>query len=197
MELKGEERIGLARDEVWMALNDPQILQRCIPNCESVTKMDDRAFKVLLILTAGPVRAKFAAELGFDRFLPPESCLIRFDGKGGAAGFGRGTADVRLVEEPGGTRLCYAVTAQVGGKLAQIGSRLVDATVRKLAAEFFSRFNDAVAVPSEPATRGPDTREVPEISDLIAGARRAWWLWVLLAAGIALGFAWLLRYYIS
>ena len=138
MDLTGEYRIPAPREAVWAALNDPEILKQCIPGCESIEKLSDTAFTARVALAVGPVKAKFTGKVVLADLNPPESYTISGEGQGGVAGFGKGSAAVRLAEDgPSATVLHYTAQAAVGGKLAQIGTRLVDATARKLAEEFF------------------------------------------------------------
>ena len=151
MELNGQQRIAASRQKVWDALNDARVLKACIPGCESLTQDGDNAFDATVQAKVGPVRAKFSGRVELSDIRPPESYRISGEGKGGVAGFAKGGADVSLVEDGDGTILTYAVKADVGGKLAQIGSRLVQSTANKYAADFFARFGDIVtgAVPIE------------------------------------------------
>lgn len=151
MELNGQQRIAAPRQKVWDALNDARVLKACIPGCESLTQDGDGAFDATVQVKVGPVRAKFSGRVELSDIRPPESYRISGEGKGGVAGFAKGGADVSLVEDGDGTILNYAVKADVGGKLAQIGSRLVQSTANKYTADFFARFGDIVtgAVPIE------------------------------------------------
>ena len=151
MELNGQQRIAAPRQKVWDALNDARVLKACIPGCESLTQDGDNAFDATVQVKVGPVRAKFSGRVELSDIRPPESYRISGEGKGGVAGFAKGGADVSLVEDGDGTILNYAVKADVGGKLAQIGSRLVQSTANKYTADFFARFGDIVtgAVPIE------------------------------------------------
>ena len=149
MELSGDHRIAASRQAVWDALNDPEVLKACIPGCESLTQDGDNAFDAIVVAKVGPVRAKFSGRVELSNIRPPESYTITGEGKGGTAGMAKGGADVVLEEDGDGTVLRYTVNADVGGKLAQIGSRLVKSAANKQAREFFSRFGDIVtgAVP--------------------------------------------------
>ncbi|WP_420406715.1 SRPBCC family protein [Hoeflea sp.] len=142
MEMHGEERIAAPRQVVWEALNDPDVLRECIPGCQDLEKTSDNEMAATVKIKIGPVSAKFAGEVTLDNINAPESYTISGEGKGGIAGFAKGGADVRLADEGEETLLTYDVKAQVGGKLAQLGSRLIDSTSKKLAGQFFARFNE-------------------------------------------------------
>jgi len=164
MELNGQQRIAASRQRVWDALNDARVLKACIPGCDSLTPDGDSAFDAVVRAKVGPVRAKFTGRVELSDMRPPESYRISGQGKGGAAGVAKGSAEVSLAEDGDGTLLTYAVTADVGGKLAQVGSRLVQSTANKYAADFFARFGDIVigAIPievplAEAAAAAPET----------------------------------------
>lgn len=140
MEIKGEYRIASDRETVWSALNDVDVLQKCIPGCESLEKLADNEFSGKVSTSIGPVRAKFDTRIRLENLNPPESYTLTGESKAGAAGFGRGSADVRLAEQDDGTLLTYSAEFKVGGKLAQVGSRLVLGATRKTADDFFGRF---------------------------------------------------------
>ena len=154
MEMKGEQFVPASQADTWAALNDPEILKACVPGCESIERVSDNEFAVLMTARVGPVAAKFKGKLTLSNLKPPQSYSIAFEGQGGVAGFGKGGAHVQLAPESEGTRLTYQVKANVGGKLAQIGSRLVDAAARKLADDFFTAFNEKVASLHGPAAHG-------------------------------------------
>ncbi len=141
MEQNGEYRIAASRETVWQALNDPAVLGECIEGCQSIEKVDDEHFNISVKAKIGPVSATFNAELELADLNPPTSYVISGNAKGGAAGFAKGGAEVELVEEDDATLLRYAVKANVGGKLAQVGSRLVDGAARKMADDFFAAFS--------------------------------------------------------
>ena len=145
MEMKGEQLVPAPQADTWAALNDPEILKACVPGCESIERITDTEYTVMMTARVGPVAAKFKGKLTLADLNPPNSYSIAFEGQGGVAGFGKGGAQVQLAPEADGTRLTYQVKASVGGKIAQIGSRLVDAAARKLADDFFNAFNDKVA----------------------------------------------------
>jgi carbon monoxide dehydrogenase subunit G len=144
MKMNGEEVIAAARETVWKALNDPQVLKQCIPGCESITKHSDTKFEARVIAKVGPVKAGFTGVVNLTDLKPPSSYRISGEGKGGLAGFARGGADVKLEDTDGGTKLSYDVDAQVGGKLAMLGSRLIDSTARSMATQFFVKFASVV-----------------------------------------------------
>ncbi len=142
MDIEGEYRIPAAREAVWRALNDPQVLSRCIPGCECLESRSPSEFDARVAARIGPVKARFATRIELSDIDPPASYTISGEGQGGAAGFGRGSADVTLEEAgDGATVLRYQARLEVGGKLAQVGSRLLVGTTRKLAGEFFGRLS--------------------------------------------------------
>jgi carbon monoxide dehydrogenase subunit G len=141
MEIKGEYQIASSREDVWLALNDPEMLKKCIPGCESLEKISDSELTATVMASIGPVRARFNTKLILENLKPPESYTLVGESKAGVAGFGRGSADVTLTENDNGTLLTYTADFKVGGKLAQVGSRLVLGVTRKLADDFFGKFS--------------------------------------------------------
>ena len=174
MEMKGEQLIPASQQDTWNALNDPQMLKECIPGCEALERIADNEYMVLMVSRVGPVSAKFKGKLTLSEVNPPRSYSLSFEGQGGAAGFAKGGAHVELSTQDSATKLSYEAKANVGGKLAQIGSRLIEAAAKKVADDFFRRFNEKVASSShkaqeshdeahpEPMPRDPDA---PQISD--------------------------------
>jgi len=154
MDMTGEFRIPAPRQRVWEGLNDPHILKECIPGCQTIEKVSDTEFAAKVLAQVGPVKANFAGKVTLSDLDPPQSYTIAGEGSGGVAGFAKGSAKVDLAEDGGATLLHYAVQAHVGGKLAQIGSRLIDSVARKMAENFFTRFVAAVA-PEQPAEAAP------------------------------------------
>ena len=152
MEMHGELRIPAPRAEVWAKLNDPEMLKNCIPGAESVEKVSDTEFVAKVVARVGPVKASFMGKVTLTDLDPPSSYTITGEGTGGVAGFAKGSAKVALDDAGAETVMRYGVQAQVGGKLAQIGSRLIDATSRKMADEFFSRFLAMMTPPVAQAT---------------------------------------------
>ena len=141
MIIEGEHQLPCKIGEAWQALNDPHTLQRCIAGCESIEKTDEDSFQCLITAKYGPVKARFKSVLNLTNIDAPHSYTLTGEGKGGAAGFGKGKADVQLTQEDEMTTLRYQAEFTVGGKLAQVGSRLVASTTRKLANDFFTRFS--------------------------------------------------------
>lgn len=141
MEISGEERIAAPREKVWAALNDPEILRQCIPGCQTLEQKSPTELAATVKLKIGPVSASFSGEVTLSDINAPESYRISGEGKGGIAGFAKGFADVSLAEDGSDTILTYKADAQVGGKLAQLGSRLIGSTSQKLAQQFFADFN--------------------------------------------------------
>ncbi len=145
MEMTGEFRIPAPRQRVWAGLNDPQILKQAIPGCQTIEKVSDTEFTAKVVAKVGPVKATFSGKVTLSDLDPPKGYTIAGEGTGGVAGFAKGSAKVSLDEAGDASVLKYEVQAHVGGKLAQIGSRLIDATSRKMAEDFFTRFAAAVA----------------------------------------------------
>lgn len=140
MDIKGEQFIPIPRQQVWAALNDTDVLKQAIPGCDAMNRLSDTEIEATVTAKVGPVKATFKGQVTLSDLDPPNGYSIRGEGKGGVAGFAKGGAKVRLLDAPGGTTLQYDVDAAVGGKLAQIGARLIEGTARKLADEFFANF---------------------------------------------------------
>ena len=154
MELTGEEMIPQPIQRVWDGLNDPEILKACISGCEEMIKVADNEYKVVLMAAVGPVKARFNGKLLLSDINSPTSYSLIFEGTGGAAGFAKGGAQVTLSQDGPATKLAYNANAKIGGKIAQVGSRLIEGVARRIAADFFARFNEIVA----PAEAAADTR---------------------------------------
>lgn len=169
MEMSGERRIAAPRARVWEALNDPAVLQAAIPGCESVERVGDDQFQARVAVKLGPMSARFGGKVTLSNIVPPISYTISGEGQGGAMGFAKGGADVSLEEEgPSSTLLRYNVKAQVGGKMAQLGARLIDSTAKSMADQFFDRFAAQLA-PAQPA----DAPEVGLASEATGGSAMA------------------------
>ncbi len=147
MELKGSRTISAPRAQVWAALNDAEVLKACIPGCQELTGSPAEGFEAVVTQKVGPVKATFKGAVQLSDIVEGESYRISGEGKGGAAGFAKGGAAVSLADVEGGTELTYEVDAKVGGKLAQLGSRLIDGFAKKMADQFFERFQQAVEGP--------------------------------------------------
>ncbi|MGL6290715.1 MAG: SRPBCC family protein [Silanimonas sp.] len=204
MDLQGDQLIRAPRARVWAALNDPDMLTRCIPGCEEVRRVGDAELETRMLAKIGPVRARFGGRIRMSDIVAEQGCSMAFEGDGGAAGMAKGASQVRLSDEGADTRLHYTVQAAVGGKLGQIGGRLIDASAKKLAGEFFEALNEqlapaapaaqAVGEPAGQALRGtaaPGLR--PAAAALLPGAgwagelQRLAWLAVGVAIGLVLG----------
>ena len=178
MELLGERLIPASVDQTWAALNDPAVLKACITGCESVERTGDDAFTAVVALRIGPVSARFKGNLKMTNIVPPTGYTINFDGQGGVAGFGKGSADVALTPEAGQTRLKYNARATVGGKMAQIGSRLIDATAAKITEDFFKAFEthlQTVNAPAADALAAP-VAATPLVGADAPGLGKLWWV---------------------
>jgi len=170
MELNGEQLIGAPREKVWQALNDPDILRRCIPGCEEIQKVSDTELHTRVMVKMGPVRARFSGKLIMQDVRPPGECTLVFEGAGGAAGFAKGRSGVTLSEQDGKTRLAYAVDATVGGKLGQIGGRLIDSSAKKMADEFFAQLQQALSGETPASAGGQAMDQNPGVQPVHAQA---------------------------
>lgn len=188
MAIEGEYRIGAPREAVWAALNDVEILKGCIPGCQELNRLSDTEIEGRIQAQLGPVKAAFGTRLTLADIDPPSGYTLSGEGKA-AVGFGKGSAKVQLVEEEGGTLLRYSATMQLGGKLAQLGSRLVEGATRQLADQFFEAFArqvdaGAVAVPAAAPAQGA--------ADPGSGASGGWLRWVGIGGAVLL-VLWLIK----
>ena len=201
MEILGQQLISAPRQTVWDALNDPLILKECLPGCESVEQLSPEEFRVVIKTAIGPLKARFQGSLKISEAKVPESCVMHFEGQGGAIGFGKGTASVTLKEAADGTDLSYEAKAQIGGKLAQVGSRLIDSVAKKMADDFFKAFQIAVGpksteqmtvtadVPKEAPTSGVITSAATRLESSPQRPEKkvpAWWLFPAFVLGAAI-----------
>ncbi|MEZ0601181.1 CoxG family protein [Paraburkholderia sp. IW21] len=182
MELIGEQILALPRERVWAALNDPDVLRASVPGCESFERVEDNHYKVVMAASVGPIKARFNGKMTLTDLQAPESYSLTFEGSGGAAGFGKGGAHVDLTTEGEGTRLSYRAHAQVGGRLAQVGARLIDGVAKKMAEDFFGRFTAAVTGPqtaeamqTPAAQQAPHTPPAPQPQAGGQNPKRSWW----------------------
>lgn len=183
MDMKDSRVINAAQAKVWAALNDPAMLKQCIIGCDSLEATADDTFVAAMSVKVGPVSAKFKGKLQLENVQPPNSYTLKFEGQGGPAGFANGTAAVALVaESETRTRLEYSANAMIGGKLAQVGSRLVDAAARKIADDFFAKFDALVGEPLPAATAAEDGAVTA-----VATAKPAisMWVWIAIIVVIA------------
>jgi carbon monoxide dehydrogenase subunit G len=192
MEIKGEYKIAAPRDKVFAALNDPAVLQACIPGCESLEKTSDTEMKAKVRMRIGPVSASFSGKVTLSDIDPPNGYRISGEGQGGAAGFAKGGAVVTLREDAGDTMLNYNVDAQVGGKIAQVGARLIDGTAKKLADEFFGKFVTVVGGPPPVAAVAGTASDAPPAPGVVsppspppAAAQRGYRHWLVIGVGAA------------
>ncbi len=191
MEIKGEYKIPASREKVFAALNDPAVLQACIPGCESLEKVSDTELKAKVRMRIGPVSAAFSGKVTLSDIDPPNGYRISGEGQGGAAGFAKGGAVVALADDAGQTVLTYNVDAQVGGKIAQVGARLIDGTARKLADEFFGKFATMVGGPPpavDATGEGEGAAALPPPSAPTpppAAAQRGYRHWLIIGIGAA------------
>lgn len=202
MEMQASRTLAVSQQQAWEALNDPEVLKLCIPGCDKVEATGENLYAVAMALKIGPVSAKFAGKITLSDIVPPESYTIAFDGSGGVAGFGKGNAQVKLVSLPAdaaGQESCelhYTVHATVGGKIAQLGQRLIDGAAKSMAEDFFKRFDNEMQSrhPRAPADDGAASSEAPtEPGALAASAGEdippsgiPVWVWVVGAAALVL-----------
>jgi carbon monoxide dehydrogenase subunit G len=191
MEIKGEYKIPAPREKVFAALNDVEVLKACIPGCESLEKTSDTEMKAKVRMRIGPVSASFTGKVTLSDIDPPNGYRISGEGQGGPAGFAKGGAEVKLAEDGADTVLTYNVDAQVGGKIAQVGARLIDGTARKLADEFFSKFAATVGGPAPDAgaigaIAGTAPPTVPVTSPPADSAQRGFRHWTVIGVGVAI-----------
>lgn len=145
MEITGQQIIAVPVQDVWNALNNPEVLKHCLPGCEKVEQVSPEEFHMLVKAAVGPLRASFKGVLRMTEVNPPNSCVMNFEGQGGAVGFAKGLSNVELTAVPEGTQLSYTAKFQIGGKLAQVGSRLIDSVAKKMADDFFKAFRAQMA----------------------------------------------------
>ncbi|TDP72786.1 CoxG family protein [Roseateles toxinivorans] len=195
MELNGDILITAARERVWQALNDPQVLLASIPGCEEVKQLSPTETHVRVLIKLGPVRARFVGKILMSEVRANEGCVLNFEGSGGAAGFAKGRSTVSLASEGDGTRLSYTAEASVGGKLGQIGGRMIDASAKQTADQFFQAFSAQLGAPVAAAALTTETQAVavatrtvtaPPVAATGEGVRVLWF--ALGAAATAFGF---------
>jgi uncharacterized protein len=172
MLMEDAQRVPASQAKVWAALNDPEILKACIPGCEKLEMTSPTDMTATVVVKVGPVKASFSGKVRLSDLDPPNGYRISGEGSGGVAGFAKGGASVKLTPDgPNATQLHYAVDAQIGGKLAQLGARLIDATAKKLAGEFFVAFAAAVGTAEAPPTQAVVASAEPPAQGWLAGLR--------------------------
>ncbi|MET0542247.1 MAG: carbon monoxide dehydrogenase subunit G [Variovorax sp.] len=207
MEMLGTRQLGVTQQQAWEALNDPATLKACLAGCDKFEPVGDDTYAVGMAVKVGPVSAKFSGKVTLTEITPPQSYKLSFEGQGGVAGFGKGASSVTLTPNADGCELGYTVQAQVGGKIAQLGQRLVDGAAKSMADDFFKRFDAlmaerypapaaAVAANDEADEGGtsfgsidslaPRTRPMPPSSAPSAGSSQKW-IWVVVAVVVAIG----------
>jgi carbon monoxide dehydrogenase subunit G len=173
MKLTAEQRIAAPRQRVWEGLNDPEVLRASIPGCQSLDKAADDRFTATVEVKVGPIGARFKGAVSLTDLNPPNGYTLLLEGSGGIAGSMKGSAKVRLSDSPGGTLISYDVDAQVGGRMAQLGGPIIDATAKQLAGKFFSRFGEIVSGAAAPGAAAPDTSAAATAGPATALARPA------------------------
>lgn len=192
MDMTGERFILASKEKIWAALNDTEVLKACIPGCESLEALSDTQMKAVAAVKLGPISAKFTGDVTLSDLDPPNGYTISGEGRGGVAGFAKGGAKVHLAAQDGGTMLSYTVNAQVGGKIAQLGARLIDATAKSMAEQFFTKFAAGVepqaAVPTLQTGVadgiGPASAVLPAPENRAASSRRPG-VWLAVAVAVA------------
>jgi carbon monoxide dehydrogenase subunit G len=193
MDMQGSRALAVTQQQAWQALNDPQVLKACIPGCDSIEAAGENRYALVNAIKIGPVAAKFKGSLQLADIDAPRGATIEFDGNGGAAGFGKGSAKVTLTPNDAGCELAYTVHASVGGKIAQVGQRLIDGVAKSMAESFFKRFDEEMRL------RHPSATDLEAAGADAATAARPGaakpvpvWLWVAGIAALAVGY-WVLR----
>ncbi|KQT13651.1 CoxG family protein [Ramlibacter sp. Leaf400] len=194
MDMQGSRTLAVDRPKAWEALNDPEVLKACIPGCDRIEATGPDQYAIGMSVKVGPVAAKFAGKIQLQDVQPPTSYTLRFEGQGGAAGFGKGQAQVRLEPRDPGCELTYTANAQVGGKIAQVGQRLIDGVARSMAEDFFKRFEQELQrrypAPAAEAVAAPATATAPPLA---SGAGVPAWVWAVGVAVVAGAIFWLSR----
>jgi len=192
MQMQGIRQLAANAEQAWEALNDPEILKACIPGCDRFEAQGEGVYALGVSIKIGPVSAKFSGKVTLDQVNPPVSYVLHFEAQGGVAGFGKGSSSVRLEPNAEGVLLVYEVSSQVGGKLAQVGQRLIDAAAKSLAEDFFKRFEAALAdrLGSAAGGDGASAASAASVSSGAGASPSIWnqiprWAWLVLAAAAA------------
>jgi carbon monoxide dehydrogenase subunit G len=194
MDMQGSRQLAVTQQQAWDALNDPAVLKACIPGCDKVEAMGENRYAIAMALKIGPVAAKFSGKIALTDMVPPASYKLSFDGQGGVAGFGKGSAEVKLTPNADGCELAYTVHASVGGKVAQLGQRLIDGAAKGLAEDFFKRFDEEMQRLHPEAYAAKVVMGDVESGEVAVPARAGIPLWVWGAGVVVLAIAvWLGR----
>lgn len=185
MDMQGSRQLGVTQQQAWEALNDPEVLKRCIPGCDSIERTGEDQYAITMSVKIGPVSAKFNGKIALKDVNPPQGYTLQFEGQGGAAGFGKGSSQVRLEPLPTGCELHYTATAQVGGKIAQVGQRLIDGVAKSMAEDFFKRFEAVLQEQYPQPVIAPNSIAL-DADSISASSQKGFkipvWAWVLGAA---------------
>lgn len=192
MDMQASRQLGVTQQQAWEALNDPEVLKTCIPGCDRVEATGDNQYAVGMALKIGPVSAKFSGKITLSDIVPPSSYTISFEGQGGPAGHGKGNAQVKLTPNDAGCELAYTVHAQVGGKVAQLGQRLIDGAAKGMAEDFFKRFDEEMQRRYPPVASAPLPEAVPDLPMIQPRGKIPVWAWVAGVVVIAVAW-WLVR----
>lgn len=180
MEMQGTRQLAITQQQAWAALNDPEVLRLCIPGCDKIEATAENQYSMAVALKIGPLAAKFNGKIALSDINPPDSYTLSFDGQGGPAGFGKGNAKVQLQSNADGVELTYSVQASVGGKIAQVGQRLIDGVAKSMAEDFFKRFDEEMQRRHPQAAAGSAADAVA--AETPDGSGVPVWVWV--AAGV-------------
>ncbi len=193
MDMQGSRQLAVTQQQAWDALNDPAVLKACIPGCDKVEATGENQYAIGMALKIGPVSAKFKGKITLSEIKPPASYKLSFDGQGGVAGFGKGSAAVTLTPNDQGCELSYTVHASVGGKIAQLGQRLIDGAAKSMAEDFFKRFDE------EMQRQHPESYAAKVVMGAVSAESEAGaggisvWVWIVAAAVLLAGAVWLAR----
>ena len=198
MEMQGSRQLAITQQQAWDALNDPAVLKTCIPGCDKVEATGENQYSIGMALKIGPVAAKFTGKIALSDINPPQSYTISFEGQGGPAGFGKGSAKVQLTPNDRGNELAYSVQASVGGKIAQLGQRLIDGAAKSMAEDFFKRFDEAMQkqhpeayAAQAQADAAAGVAVAPAVAPPVGPMGLPLWVWIAGAVLLAAVVAWL------
>ena len=193
MDMQGQRQLLVTQQQAWEALNNPEMLKACIPGCDRFEMAEENVYNVGVAIKIGPVSAKFTGKVTLSDIQPPTSYALQFEAQGGVAGFGKGQSQVTLTPNEQGCELSYTVHSTVGGKLAQLGQRLIDGAAKSLAEDFFRRFDEALQTQYPPQASAQITSEMPSSTSPSASSGTPTWVWVAGGVALALVVAYLTR----